>query len=81
MENEDLKNKIKQLEQELNETKDHLKKYTAPKRSKTYYEKHKDEINNKYKQDPNHKEKRKEYNKISYLRRKQKTDNLKNENI
>ena len=43
MDNE-LLNKIKQLEEELNEIKQHLKKYTAPKRSKTYYENHKDEI-------------------------------------
>ena len=43
--------KIKELEyelektrKELNETKEHLKKYTAPSRSKTYYENHKEEI-------------------------------------
>ena len=32
------------LEKELNDTKEHLKKYTAPKRSKVYYENHKEEI-------------------------------------
>ena len=44
-------NKIKELEDELektrielNETKEHLKKYTAPSRSKSYYENHKEEI-------------------------------------
>ena len=83
MNNDELINKIKLLEIELNETKEHLKKYTAPKRSKTYYENHKDEINNKCKNDTNYKEKRKEYNKISYLRRKErdKNEKPKNENI
>jgi hypothetical protein len=82
MDNE-LLHKIKQLEDELNETKQHLKKYTAPKRSKVYYENHKDEINSRSKQDPNYKEKRKEYNKTSYLRRKEKAkmEEPKNENI
>ena len=32
------KDEYKNLQDELNETKEHLKKYTAPKRSKTYYE-------------------------------------------
>ena len=37
--------KIKQLEEELEKTKEHLKKYTAPKeRMKKYYENHKEEI-------------------------------------
>ena len=74
MDTQDLLNKIKQLETELNETKQHLKKYTAPDRSKTYYENHKDEILVKIKnkqQQPDYKEKRKEYNRISYLRKKQ----------
>ena len=30
---------------EINELKEHLKKYTAPKRSKSYYENNKDKIN------------------------------------
>ena len=33
-----LEEQIKQLTQELNDTKEHLKKYTAPSRSKTFYE-------------------------------------------
>ena len=80
MNTEELINKIKLLEHELNETKEHLKKYTAPIRSKIYYENHKDEINNKSKQNPNYKEKRKEYNKISYLRRKEKIKNEETKN-
>ena len=48
---EELLDKIKQLEEknallekELTDTKEHLKKYTAPLRSKVYYENHKEEI-------------------------------------
>ena len=49
--------KIKELEEELEKTKqensilkEKLKNYTAPPRSKTYYENHKDEIINKNKE-------------------------------
>jgi hypothetical protein len=54
------------------ETKENLKKYTAPSRSKTYYENHKDELlekMKKYKQTP---EQIKERNKKAYLKRKEK---------
>jgi hypothetical protein len=47
-ENEELKNKVIELEEKL-------KKYTAPARSKTYYENHKDEYlekRKKYTQTP-----------------------------
>jgi hypothetical protein len=47
-ENEEMKNKIMELEERL-------KKYTAPSRSKTYYENHKEELlekMKKYKQTP-----------------------------
>lgn len=57
---------------EINELKEHLKKYTAPKRSKSYYENNKDEINEKNKE--YHKkissEKIKEYSKRAYEKRK-----------
>jgi regulator of replication initiation timing len=39
-----LEEQIKQLTKELNETKEHLKKYTAPSRSKTFYKNHKEEL-------------------------------------
>ena len=39
-----LKQRIKDLEQENEELKTHLKKYTAPKRYKKYYENHKDDF-------------------------------------
>uniref|UniRef100_A0A6C0DSQ1 Uncharacterized protein n=1 Tax=viral metagenome TaxID=1070528 RepID=A0A6C0DSQ1_9ZZZZ len=72
--------KIRSLENELKETKEHLKKYTAPKRSKTYYENHKEDIIAKvkeYKEKTNYSyevtpDKKKEYNKTAYLKRKEK---------
>jgi len=76
---ENLSNKIKILEIEnnnlkieLQETKEHLKKYTSPNRNKIYYEKNKEILLNKIKQKGVPTEKRKEYNRISYLRRKEK---------
>jgi len=41
---QELLNRITQLENELKETKDHLKKYTSPNRYKNYYEKHREKI-------------------------------------
>jgi len=57
---------------ENNELTDKLKKYTAPKRSKLYYEKNKDKILKKIKANKPSPEKIKEYNKKSYENRKQK---------
>ena len=74
---EELLNKIKILEEEnlklkteLTETKEHLKKYTAPKRHKVYYENHKEELLQKMKLTPISSDKRKEYNKNYYLKKK-----------
>jgi len=70
-ENEALKNKVIELEERL-------KKYTAPARSKTYYENHKEELlekMKKYKQTP---EQIKERNKKAYLKRKGKMEEDKN---
>ena len=39
-----LEEELELLKQELIETKEHLKKYTAPSRSKNYYETHKEDI-------------------------------------
>jgi len=78
-----LKNKINELENEIIELKEHLKKYTAPKRYKKYYENHKEELlqkNKEYIKKTNYFEnyeytvlpdKRKEYNKRAYLKRKE----------
>ena len=68
----ELEEQIKQLTDELNETKEHLKKYTAPSRSKTYYENHKEELLEKMKKYTPSQEKIKERNKKAYLKRKEK---------
>jgi len=80
---EDMINKINEYELNTNELKEKLKKYTAPKRNKTFYENHKEEIIRKNKEyiqknkdnlkkpDP---EKIKEYNKRAYEKRKQKNN-------
>ena len=60
------------LKEELQATKEHLKKYTAPASRKIYYENNKEHILEKMKANPTPAEKRKEYNKKSYLRRKEK---------
>jgi hypothetical protein len=72
-----------QLKDEIKTLKEHLKKYTAPKRSKTYYENHKNEIIQKVKEyqanknqdtdvikQPIISEKKREYNKRAYEKRK-----------
>ena len=74
----ELAEKITKLENELQATKEHLKKYTAPSYKKEYYEKNKDAIkerNNKYKENTNYKptsDQIKLYNQRSYLKRKEK---------
>ena len=68
------------LEEELQATKEHLKKYTASSYSKEYYEKNKDTIkerNANYKKNTNYKyeptpEKKKEYARRAYLKKKEK---------
>jgi len=69
------KDEYKKLQDELNETKEHLKKYTAPKRSKTYYENHKEELLEKMKKYIPSQEKLKETNRKAYLKRKEKNMN------
>lgn len=61
--------KIRELEEEIVNLKEHLKKYTAPERKKKYYETHKEEIKQKVK-DTTDPEKKKEYNKKYYLKKK-----------
>jgi hypothetical protein len=76
---EDLLHKIKILEEEnenlkseLEQTKEHLKKYTAPTRHKTYYENHKEDILTKQKSYVVSCEKKKEYARRAYLNKKEK---------
>lgn len=87
----DAANLLKQieiLEQENNILKEKLKTYTAPKRSKTFYENHKDVIlekNKEYKERTNYyakisPEKKKEYARTAYLNKKSKLEKLKNMN-
>ena len=66
----ELKQKINELETKLSDTQEHLKKYTAPKRHKVYYENHKEELLQKMKLTPISSDKRKEYNKNYYLKKK-----------
>lgn len=83
-----LKKRVAELETELELTKQHLKKYTAPNRNKKYYEENKDiiiEKNKLYKKSviidkELLAEKRKEANKRAYEKRKEKLKQ-KNEDI
>jgi hypothetical protein len=86
-----LKEENEKIKSELQETKEHLKKYTAPSNMKKYYQNHKESIIKKvkeYKEKNNYKpnidiEKRKEYNKIAYQKRKDKLEKekIEKENI
>jgi hypothetical protein len=69
------------LKGELQTTKKHLKKYTAPTSRKLYYEKNKEHILEKMKANPTPAEIRKEYNKKSYLRRKEIEEKQNSDNI
>ena len=77
----ELEYKVSQLEAELQATKEHLKRYTSPANSKEYYEKNKEQILTRQKLNPTSAEKRKEYNKISYLRKKEKLAQEKKESV
>ena len=72
-----LEDQIQKLQDELTKTKEHLKKYTAPSRSKTFYENHKEEILEK-KKDPKLKEQRTDINKRAYQKKKEKLKELEN---
>ena len=79
----ELEKQNEQLKNELEETKVHLKKYTAPASSKKYYQKHKEEHKQRvreyqkrtnYKSESKHipsTEQRKEYNRRAYLKKKE----------
>jgi hypothetical protein len=81
---DDILNQVKILEEENKELKEKLKKYTAPTRSKVFYEKHKEEIlqqNKEYKKQTNYydnlsQEKKKEYARTAYLNKKEKLKKL-----
>jgi hypothetical protein len=81
---------IQQLKNQVCELQEQLKKYTAPTRSKRFYQNHKEELKQKtreYKEKTNYdanipKDKKKEYNKKAYEKRKEKmkTVDIQNEN-
>ena len=85
--NEELIKENLLLKEEIDLLKEKLKNYTAPKRSKKFYETHKEEIKQKvreYKEKTNYnsnipKEKKQEYNKRAYLKKKEKIEDNKNE--
>jgi hypothetical protein len=85
----ELAEKIAKLENELQATQEHLKKYTAPSSKKLYYEQNKEEIKQKvkeYKENTNYvvpKDVIKERNKRAYQKRKEKLEKEKsgNQNI
>ena len=87
MNNEELIKENLLLKEEVDLLKEKLKNYTAPKRSKKFYETHKEEIKQKvreYKEKTNYnsnipKEKKQEYNKRAYLKKKEKIEDNKNE--
>jgi len=78
----ELEEKNAKLQKELQATKEHLKKYTAPASSKVYYEKHKEAQKQRvkeYQQKTNYKsdynptpEQKKIYARRAYLKRKEK---------
>ena len=70
--NEFLEEENIKLKKELDETREHLKKYTAPSRHKTYYENHKEELLSKQKNYIISSEKKKEYARKAYLKKKEK---------
>ena len=82
MNNEELIKENLLLKEEVDLLKEKLKNYTAPKRSKKFYETHKEEIKQKvreYKEKTNYnsnipKEKKQEYNKRAYLKKKEKKE-------
>jgi hypothetical protein len=77
-ENKLLREENEKLKTELQETKEHLKKYTSPNRCKKYYKENKEKLLTKMKENPISSEKRKEYNKNYYLKKKyQQTENIK----
>jgi hypothetical protein len=88
-ENKLLKEQNENLTKELEEIKEHLKKYTAPSYKKIYYENNKEEIkqkNKEYRQ--NHQpteEQKKKWARTAYLNKKEKMkqeqEKLENQNI
>ena len=71
-----IKNENAELKQKIVELEERLKKYTAPSRSKIYYENHKEELLEKMKKYKPTPEQIKERNKTAYLKRKNMAENI-----
>ena len=71
-----LENENAELKQKIVELEERLKKYTAPSRSKTYYENHKEELLEKMKKYKPTPEQIKERNKKAYLKKKNMAENI-----
>lgn len=61
----------KELQEKINKLEEKLKKYTSPTRNKKYYEAHKEKIKEMCKKNIPSTEKKKEYNKRYYIKKKQ----------
>lgn len=87
----ELEDKVAQLEAELQATKEHLKRYTAPESRKEYYQNNKEVIKyrvKKHQEETNYKanykptsEQKKKWARTAYLKKKEKLTQEKNENI
>ena len=71
-----LKQRIKELENENTELKEHLKKYTAPEYKKKYYEDNKESIKQKHKEYKPTDEQKKKWARTAYLKKKEKQENV-----
>lgn len=69
-----LKKEIDELREKVTDLEEKLKKYTAPSRSKKFYENHKEELLEKMKKYKPSPEKLKEINHKAYLKRKEKLE-------
>lgn len=80
----ELKNENIMLREEIEQLKEHLKRYIAPERHKTYYENNKEKIKKRvkdYQENTNYqtnisKEKKKQYARTAYLNKKEKLAKL-----
>ena len=77
---QELEEENARLKAELQATKEHLKRYTAPASRKEYYENNKEAILERMKANPTPPDKKKEYNRQSYIRRKAKLNKETDEN-
>ena len=68
-----LQQELEKTNKELNDTKEHLKKYTAPVYKKQYYENNKEEIIKKKKEYQPTEEQKKRWARTAYLKKKEKT--------